>query len=66
MEKDINVILDVEPREAELLINLIEILFKDWYIARHERELRLEDVIKTAADKKQSKKSAKPTEKTGG
>ena len=38
MEKDINLIIDVEPKEAELLIGLIEILLKEWYIVRHERE----------------------------
>jgi hypothetical protein len=41
MEKDINLIIDVEPEEAGLLIWLIEHLVKDWYINRHEREERL-------------------------
>jgi Domain of unknown function (DUF4145) len=62
MEKDINVIVDVEPREAKLLIDLIEILFKDWYIARHERELRVQAVVDTAK-KKQSDKQVQPTDK---
>ena len=30
MEHDINVIVDVEPREAELLIGLVETLFREW------------------------------------
>ena len=34
MEKDINVIVDVDPDEAAQLISLIEILIKDWYITR--------------------------------
>ncbi len=38
MQEDINLIIDVEPKEAELLINLIEILIKDWYVNKHERE----------------------------
>lgn len=51
MEKDINVIVDVEPRESELLIKLIETLIDDWYIAREERRSRL-TLIKQVADAK--------------
>lgn len=42
MEKDINLIIDVEPDEAQALINLIELLFEEWYVAKHEREKKLE------------------------
>ena len=52
MEKDINVIVDVEPEEAQLLIGLIEILFKDWYVARHDREVHLNEIVALAAAKK--------------
>jgi hypothetical protein len=38
MEQDVNLIIDVEPEEAELLIWLIETLFEEWYIARNEKE----------------------------
>lgn len=41
MERDINVIVDVDPNEARLLIELIETLIEDWYVARHERKLRM-------------------------
>ena len=41
MEKDINLIIDVEPKEAYLLLELIELLFEEWYIHKHERELKL-------------------------
>lgn len=51
MEKDINVIVDVEPEEAQLLIGLIEILFKDWYIARHERQAHLDGIVAIAKAK---------------
>jgi hypothetical protein len=34
MEKDINVIVDVDPNEAALLIGLVETLLKEWYVAR--------------------------------
>ena len=45
MEKDVNVIIDVEPEEASELILLIETLIEDWYITKHEREKRLQKVI---------------------
>ena len=55
MEKDINLIVDVEPDEAELLIGLIEILLKDWYIARHDRQQHLQKIVAVAQAKKQTK-----------
>ncbi|SRR6266404_5715938 len=38
MEQDINIIVDVEPGEARLLIELIETLVADTYVARHGRQ----------------------------
>lgn len=55
MERDINVIIDVDAGETQLLIELIEILFKEWYINRHERELRMQKVIALAESKKEIK-----------
>ena len=55
MEKDIDLIIDVEPEEAQLLIGLIEILIKDWYIAKHERQKHLESIIAVAGKKKEIK-----------
>jgi hypothetical protein len=52
MEKDINIIVDVEPQEAELLIELIETLLEDWYINRHERQQRLRAIKEVAEGKK--------------
>lgn len=51
MEKDINEIIEVDPEEAQLLIELIETLIKDWYIARNKRQEHLAR-IKAAADSK--------------
>ena len=58
MEKNINLIIDVEPEEAELLIGLIEILLKDWYITREEKEARLAEIKKLAGKKTQAKKNS--------
>jgi hypothetical protein len=52
MEKDINLVIDVEPEEAELLIGLIEILLKDWYVARNERQQHLAGIVSVAQAKK--------------
>lgn len=38
MENDINLIVDIDHHEAEQLLHLIELLVKEWYIARHERD----------------------------
>lgn len=57
MEKDINVIIDVEPQEAQLLIGLIEQLVEDWYIIRENRKNRTEELKKLAKTKEQVKKS---------
>ncbi len=55
MQKDINQIIRVDPGEAEKLIELIELLIKDWYITRHEREKMLESIINSAKQKKTEK-----------
>jgi hypothetical protein len=56
MESDVNLIIDVEPEEAGLLIWLIETLLTDWYIQRHERTERMTSLVKMAEIKKQEKK----------
>ena len=45
MEQDVDLILNVEPNDAQVLIKLIEILFKDWYVNRHERQKHLAAVV---------------------
>jgi hypothetical protein len=52
MEKDINVIVEVDPDEARLLIGLVETLLREWYVAREERKVRMAAVIAAAASKK--------------
>lgn len=55
MEKDINVIIDVDGDEAALLISLIETLLNDWYVERENRRLRSQKIIEAAAEKKRLK-----------
>jgi hypothetical protein len=51
MEKDINSIIDIDPGEAQLLIELIETLFDEWYLARDERKRRFERLSLLSASK---------------
>ncbi len=56
MEKDINLIIDVDVKEATLLVQLIEMLFVEWYIHQHEREIKLNAIVGMAKDKDELKK----------
>ncbi len=40
MREHVDRMVDADPMEVELLIRLNEILFDDWYVARHNRESR--------------------------
>ena len=62
MEKDINVIVDVDPEEAQILIELIELLIRDWYITRHQRQERLKAIVQVR-DSKDAAKAAGPRAK---
>jgi hypothetical protein len=55
MEEDINVIVEVDPDEADKLLWLIEVLIKDWYINKHERLTRLKEIKETADGKSKHK-----------
>jgi hypothetical protein len=54
MEADINLIVDVDPEEAQLLISLIETLVEEWYVARHDRQSRFNQLKAIAAAKAQA------------
>ena len=45
MEKDVNLIVDIDPGEAQKLVKLLELLLKDWYIARHECEELYREIL---------------------
>jgi Domain of unknown function (DUF4145) len=55
MEMDIDLIIDVDENEADILIRLIEQLIEDWYIARFEREQRLNKIIEIGKTKEEQK-----------
>lgn len=51
MEKDVELIVDVDQDEAQRLLKLIELLFKNWYIARYDEEALYQDIQEMADDK---------------
>jgi len=57
MEKDIDIIVDVDENEARLLLQLIEQLFQDWYVVRHTRQERLKAIADIAEQKDEQKKA---------
>lgn len=53
MEKDTSIIVDIDPEEANLLLDLVEYLIYEWYISKHESSLMM-DKIKQLSEKKQA------------
>ncbi len=56
MEKDTDIIVDIDPNEAESLIKLIELLMKEWYINREERKKLFGEIISTNQSKQEQRK----------
>ena len=56
MEKDTNVIVDIDPDEANSLIQLIELLMKEWYINREARKKLFSNIISTNQTKQSERK----------
>jgi len=64
MEENVNLIIDIDPEEAEKLIAFIEYLFRQWYVKRHDDEENLAEIQKIAGLKQAAKKKTvlpKPT-----
>ncbi len=58
MEKSVDVIIDIDPNEAEQLIKLLELLFEKWYVARHDEELLLKSITEIKEEKVNLKNSS--------
>ena len=56
MEKDVNLIIDIDSGEAKKLQKLIEVLIKQWYISRHEEQQLYDDIIYISDEKQTVKK----------
>lgn len=55
-EKDASLMVDVEPDEAETLLDLIHLLDQEWYLARAERAARIAKMQALGTNKKQAQK----------
>lgn len=66
MEKDIDLIIPVEPNEAQLLIELTEMLFDEWYIEREKRGARFAAIKELAASKQELRTPQLPSPDTTG
>ena len=55
-EKDVNLIVDIEPNEAHMLLKFIELLMQKWYIERHDNEQLLQDILDLDKDKQNQRK----------
>lgn len=57
MEKDIDHIIGVDEGEAQALIEWIEMLMTEWYVARQAREERLAKIAAIGAKKELAKQA---------
>ena len=55
MEKDINLVVEVDPTEAQRLIQLIEMLIEDWYVKKRDNEEKLRALTETADAKDEAR-----------
>jgi hypothetical protein len=61
MEKDVDLIVEIDPGEAQMLIDLIEMLFAEWYVERDSRTRRLAEITALSAKKASELEEAKLT-----
>lgn len=59
MEKDVDLIVEIESGEAQILINLIEMLFDEWYVEHDRRTKRLAEITALSKNKADALKIAK-------
>jgi hypothetical protein len=60
MEKDVDLIIDIEPGEAQALIELIEMLFDEWYVEQQNRLNRLAKIATIGVEKIAAKAQNEP------
>jgi len=65
MEKDVDLIVEIDPGEAQILIDLIEMLFEEWYVERDKRRRRLAEITALSAQKASELEDAKLAKLTG-
>ena len=53
MERDVDLIIDIDPGEAKMLSDLIALLLEKWYISRHDDEELYKRIVETSNEKEQ-------------
>jgi hypothetical protein len=56
MEKDINLIVEIDPDEARKLVSLIELLMNEWYINQYARQKLFDDILQIDSKKQAQRK----------
>ncbi|MEA5020032.1 MAG: DUF4145 domain-containing protein [Gordonibacter sp.] len=56
-EKDASIIIEVDPEDAQLAIEITRTVIEDWYIDKHEREKRQTLIQASLASKKERRKA---------
>ena len=56
MEKDVNIIIDIDKNEAQKLRKLVDLFMDKWYIARHDEELLLNEISDISDEKQKERK----------
>ena len=64
MKEPTGMLVDIDPEEAILLVELIEMLFKEWYVARNDRQERLNKIKQTTIQKEQKRNSGTKRKET--
>ena len=57
MKEPTSMLVDIDPKEANLLVELIEMLFKEWYVAKHKRQQSLNKIKEATMQKEQKRNS---------
>lgn len=60
MEADVDRIVDIDPDEAEKLLRLIELLIKEWYIARNDAKKLYAEIAGISDTKEADRRSDLP------
>ena len=56
MEKDVNLILPITANEAKQLIDIVELLIEEWYVARENRRKKINNATQISKEKEDMKK----------
>lgn len=59
-ERDIELMVDVEPDEAKIMVSLIEFFIENWYIQKHNEDEMMKEIISISEQKDRVKNHLDP------